>query len=190
MKLKWSLMELRRYQDDVLLLDGNIDLTGSLKERMNDVLDASLINVTGAISVDRDERFFVDLTLTVTLTLPSSRSLEPTDIDLVVPFSEVYMAPDVNPNDMDEFEGEELVFSLENEVLDLQKPIEDTILAAIPIKILTEEEKVAKDLPSGDGWELKLEEDGSYENDEFDIPENSPFSVLKELSMFDDEDEE
>lgn len=33
MKLKWSLMELKKYKDDILMLDGKVDLTTSLKER-------------------------------------------------------------------------------------------------------------------------------------------------------------
>lgn len=192
MKLKWSLQELHKYPEGIVMLDDSVDMVASLKERKNDLIDASSVDVQGVISIEEFKRYFVDLTLKVTLTLPSSRSLKPVELNLTIPFSEVYLAPDARKDAMEDID-EEIVFSLEQDILDLQKPIEDTILAAIPLKILSKEEESSKDLPSGNDWELILEEDAdsSKSNDASDTPENSPFAMLKDLDFdFSDDEEE
>lgn len=190
MNLKWSLVELRKYQNNLLLLDDNVDLTESLKSRKRDLIDATPVKVNGAITMEGNKKFFVDLTLDVVLTLPSSRSLDPVDLALTVPFSEIYLAPEVNQEEVDDLD-DEVVFSLEKDILDLQKPIEDTILASIPMKILSEEELNSDERPNGTDWELTLEgEDSRNSTNESDISKNSPFSVLKDLNLFDDADEE
>jgi uncharacterized protein len=187
MKLKWSLMELNKYKDSYFPLEGKADLTNSLKKRKQELIDASLVDINGMIDIQGNKRYYVDLTLNVTLTLPSSRSLEPVDIDLHIPFSEVYLAPDALGQDLEEFD-ETSIFSLEQDILDLQKPIEDTILASIPMKVLSEEEVNATELPTGNDWELSLEDEtDSKESTESSSPENSPFNVLK--GMFDEADE-
>lgn len=189
MNLKWSLAELRKYQNDLLLLDREVDMTNSLKSRKRDLIDAQPIKVTGAITMESLNKFYVDLSLATTLTLPSSRTLEPVDFELTATFSEVYLAPGVNQEDMDDLD-EEVVFSLEKDILDLQKPIEDTILASIPIKILSEEELTSDERPHGNDWELTLEgEDSRNSFAESDISENSPFSILKDLNLFNEEEE-
>jgi len=175
-----------------MMLDDQVDLTSSLKKRRDDLMDASPVNVQGAITAEANKRYFVDLTLDMTLTLPSSRSLEPVELDLTVPFSEVYLAPEAGQPAAEDLE-DEVVFSLEQAILDLQKPIEDTILASIPMKILSEEEQNSSDLPNGKDWELKLEGDSETSNsDESEMPENSPFAVLKDLdlNLSDDKDEQ
>lgn len=190
MKLKWSLMELQKYKDDILMLDGKIDLTTSLKERKKDLIDVSPILVRGTISVDEADRYYVDLGLETTLILPSTRSLEPVELELKTTFSEVYLAPGVDSDDPEtksELENE-LVFSLEYDMIDLRKPLEDTILASIPMKILSQEEQETQELPSGQGWEVTLEEDFPEETDESDVSENSPFNILKGLDLSNDKD--
>lgn len=192
MKLKWSLQELHKYPHGIAMLDGSVDMENSLKERKNDLIDASSVDVQGTISIEEFKRYFVDLTLNVTLTLPSSRSLEPVELTLTVPFSEVYLAPEAGQAAMEDI-GEEVVFSLEQDILDLQKPIEDTILAAIPLKVLSKDEESSNDLPSGNDWELILEENAgaSKANDASDTSKGSPFAMLKDhdFDFSDDEDE-
>src|SRR5690625_121617 len=184
MKLKWSLAELHKQPAGMLMLDEKVDVTDSLKERNNDLIDASVVDVQGAISIEAYKRYFVDLTLNVVLTLPSSRSLEPVELNLTVPFSEVYLAPDAGQTAVETLE-DEVVFSLEQDILDLQKPIEDTILAAIPMKVLSEDEKTSNDFPTGNHWEVKLEgeTDSSNNKDDADTSENSPFAILKDLDL-------
>ena len=190
MKVKWSLAELQKNQHGIYPVSGQADLTAALKSRRTDILDASLIDVQGAITVDGKKKFYVDITLTLNLTLPSSRSLEPVKLDLHIPFNEVYLAPDVKITDLEDTDEE--VFALELDILDLQKPIEDTILATIPMKVLTKEEESATDLPTGKDWQLVLEDDVDTVSKEKASAESksSPFDILKDLDLFNDEDEE
>lgn len=184
MKLKWSLAELHKQPSDMLMLEEKVDMKSSLKNRNDELIDVSLVDIQGVISIEAYKRYFVDLTLNVILTLPSSRSLKPVELNLTIPFSEVYLAPDAGQTAVEDLD-DEVVFALEQDILDLQKPIEDTILASIPIKVLSEEEKNSNDLPMGNDWEVKLEgdNDSSDMKDESDTPENSPFAVLKDLDL-------
>lgn len=190
MKVKWSLAELQKNQHGIYPVSGQADLTAALKSRRTDILDASLIDIQGAITVDGKKKFYVDITLTLNLTLPSSRSLEPVKLDLHIPFNEVYLAPDVKITDLEDTDEE--VFALELDILDMQKPIEDTILATIPMKVLTKEEESATDLPTGKDWQLVLEDDVDTVSKEKASTESksSPFDILKDLDLFNDEDEE
>ncbi len=188
MKLKWSLMELAKYQDQVMKLSGTIDLTNSLKNRKKDLIDATPVEIEGIISVENRDQILVDLMLKATLVLPSTRSLTPVDYELTTSLTELYLAPDFSQDELGET-ANEIVISLEKDILDLKKPIEDTILASIPMKILSEEELVSGKRPSGKDWELKLEgEDSSESAEESEVPQNSPFSILKDLDLFDEED--
>lgn len=184
MKLKWSLAELHKQPAGILMLDEKVDMTDSLKKRDTELMDVSLIDIQGTISIEASSRYFVDLTLNVILTLPSSRSLKPVKLDLTIPFSEVYLAPEAGQTAVETLE-DEVVFSLEQDILDLQKPIEDTILAAIPMKVLSEDEKTSNDFPTGNDWEVKLEgeTDSSNNKDDADTSENSPFAILKDLDL-------
>jgi len=184
MKLKWSLAELHKQPAGILMLDEKVDMTDSLKKRDTELMDVSLIDIQGTISIEAYSRYFVDLTLNVILTLPSSRSLKPVKLDLTIPFSEVYLAPEAGQTAVETLE-DEVVFSLEQDILDLQKPIEDTILAAIPMKVLSEDEKTSNDFPTGNDWEVKLEgeADSSNNKDDADTSENSPFAILKDLDL-------
>src|SRR5699024_5433160 len=191
MKFKWSLAELHKQPSDMLMLEEKVDMKNSLKNRNDELIDVSMVDIQGVISIEAYKRYFVDLTLNVILTLPSSRSLKPVELNLTIPFSEVYLAPDAGQTAVEDLD-DEVVFALEQDILDLQKPIEDTILASIPIKVLSEEEKNSNDLPMGNDWEVKLEgdNDSSDMKDESDTPENSPFAVLKDLDLDFSEDKD
>ena len=191
MKLKWSLVELAKYRNQPLVLDGKVDLTNTLKKRKKDLLDATPISIKGIVSSESNNRFIVDLTLDVTLTLPSSRSLTPVDFNMTVPFTELYLAPNVSQDLIDDDLDNQIVISLEKDILDLKKPIEDTILAAIPMKILSEEEIESNEMPRGEDWEVILEDDVvSNSSQESEKSKNNPFGALKELDLFNTEDEE
>ncbi|MDZ7834230.1 MAG: hypothetical protein U5K84_01655 [Alkalibacterium sp.] len=106
MKIKWALSELKKYQDSPLTLNGSVDLEKSLKERDSDVIAASPVFLDGIITVDEKSVYYVDMTLKVKVTLPSSRSLEPVDVSMEIPFSEIYLAPD-SPVSLEQFSEDE-----------------------------------------------------------------------------------
>ncbi len=191
MKLKWSLAELQKNQNGIYPVSGQADLSDSLKSRNRELLNVSLIDIAGSISIEGKRRYYVDLTLDVDLTMPSSRSLEPVVLDLTIPFNEIYLAPSVRVTDFEDLDEDD-VFSLEMDILDLHKPIEDTILAAIPLKILSKEEEESNDLPTGHDWAFMLEDDVASPSTDEEITSSkpSPFDVLKDLQLFEDAEED
>lgn len=191
MKLKWSLAELQKNQNGIFPISVVADLKNSLMSRNSELIEVSPVEVSGSISIEGKKRYYVDLTLDVDLTLPSSRSLEPVTLDMAIPFNEVYLAPEVRVSDLEDLDEDD-VFSLEQDILDLRIPIEDTILAAIPLKVLSKEEEESTDLPNGQDWVLMLEDeaDSPQEKGESGGSKPSPFDVLKDLDLFDSDKED
>jgi uncharacterized protein len=181
MKIKWALNELKKYSEEPLQISGQVDLEQHLQKRDEQILAASPIQLDGVLAVEELNEYLVDLHLHVTLTLPSSRSLTPVEVELSIPFSETYLAPGHLP-DPEKYGEDEIVIELESEVLDLQKPLEDSILTAIPSQVLTEEEQQSNLMPSGNEWEVISEEDhhaGLSKGKSSE--EDSPFAALKDL---------
>lgn len=189
MKLKWALAELAKYKTEPLVIDGKVDLTNSLKKRRKDILDATPVSVKGIVMLEGENRYLVDLNLEVTLTLPSSRSLEPVPYEMNIAFTEIYLAPNLSQDTVEELD-DQIVISLEKDIIDLRKPIEDTLIASIPMKILSKEELVSNERPKGDDWELILEgEESSEKIKDPEVPENNPFGILKDLNLFKEDEE-
>lgn len=180
MKIKWALNELKKYQDSPLTIDGTVDLEKSLKERDDSILSASPVSLKGTVSVDEKSVYYVDMMINVTVKLPSSRSLEPVEMLMTVPFSEVYLANDSSVS-VEQFSEGELVEPLSTDTLDLKKPIEDAILTSKPSQIFTSKELESDEMPKGNDW-VVLPED-KHNNDMYSSSdEGDPrFAVLKGL---------
>lgn len=191
MKLKWSLAELQRYRNDYYPVSGVVNLTNALKNRKDDLIDASSIEIEGTITLEGSDKYYVDLTLDLTLTLPSSRSLEPVDLDMTLPFHEVYLAPDARIVASEDEIEDDLYFYLTKDILDLQIPIEDTILASIPLKVLSKKEQDSYELPSGQDWSMQLEDemDSKPVSDESAKSKASPFDILKDMDLFSEDED-
>lgn len=191
MKLKWSLAELQRYRNDYYPVSGVVNLTNALKNRKDDLIDASSIEIEGTITLEGSDKYYVDLTLDLTLTLPSSRSLEPVDLDMTLPFHEVYLAPDARIVASEDEIEDDLYFYLTKDILDLQIPIEDTILASIPLKVLSKKEQDSYELPSGQDWSMRLEDemDSKPVSDESAKSKASPFDILKDMDLFSEDED-
>lgn len=179
MKIKWALNELRRNDNEPFRLQGEVDLEASLIERSNDIIKASPIQIDGWIIVEGDDTFIVDARLHTQLTVPSTRSLQPVDIQCDAKLSETYLAPGIIPESTESF-ADELLIELDLQELDLTKSIEDSIILAIPSKVLSDEESSDDNLPQGNDWEVMTEEihkTASQKQSE----EDSPFAALKDL---------
>ena len=185
MKIKWALNELRKQDNEPTRIQGQIDLESSLTKRSKSILAAGPVTIDGWIITEGEDAFIVDCNLRVALTVPSTRSLTPVDIDCRARLQETYLAPgrEASQEDLDQ---DELVIQLDSQELDLQKPIEDSIILAIPTKVLTEEEEEKGIFPKGDDWEVMTEE-GLKQQRKDQAQEDSPFAALKDL--FPDEDE-
>ncbi|MGX6961475.1 YceD family protein [Vagococcus xieshaowenii] len=184
--MKWSLMELRRYQHEPLVIDTTIELADTLLKRDETILGVGPVKVVGTINVEPRE-YIAQVQFDVVLTLPSSRSLEPVDYPMTIAFDEIYMIPEEYAL-VKGTEGYEHAIILESSTLDLREAIEDYILLNIPLKVLTEEEMLADELPSGDAWTIMSEEDYLYQQMETQAQTIDP--RLAKLSALLDNNEE
>lgn len=186
MKIKWALNELNKHQDSPLTLNGSVDLEKSLKKRDGELISASPVSLKGSMIVEEKSVYYVDLMVSVNLVVPSSRSLEPVDVSLKFPLSEIYLAPD-SPVSLEQFAEEELVERLSEDILDLNKPVEDAILTNIPSQVFTKEELETDEMPSGKDW-IVLPEDQYNDDSHSSNDEGDPrFAVLKDLFKEDNE---
>ena len=89
--------------------------------------------------------------------VPSTRSLKPVSIKDSFTFTENYA--EVLPSE-DEDAG--TVILIENDIIDLQKAVEDNLLLNLPTSNLTDAEKENGEFPEGEGWTVISEE--NYKN--------------------------
>ncbi|MGM0213032.1 YceD family protein [Enterococcus sp. AZ109] len=154
--MKWSTIELRRYQDEPLNFSDTMDVGESLKQRDSEILAVAPVKVTGILSVGKKE-YILHYRLTTTVTVPSSRSLEPVDMSLDLSVDEIFMTQAQWSEQVDDREEEIIV--LDSDIIDLTDSVEDNILLAIPLQVLTDEEKDGKNLPKGNDWQVVSEEE-------------------------------
>lgn len=186
MKIKWALNELNKYQDSPLTLNGSVDIEKSLLKRDEELISASPVTLKGSLTVEEKSVYYVDMMVSVEVVVPSSRSLEPVDVALEFPFSEIYLAPD-SPVSLEQFSEEELVERLSEDILDLNKPIEDAIITNIPSQVFTKKERETDEMPSGKDW-VVLPEDQHNDDSHSSNDEGDPrFAVLKDLFKEDNE---
>ncbi|MFV0559500.1 MAG: YceD family protein [Enterococcus sp.] len=155
--MKWSLLELRKYQETPLAFDEELNLKDSLMKRDNLILDVAPIKVNGLLMVNKKD-YLVHYTVHTILTLPSSRSLEPVQYPMEFTVDEVFMTEEQFQTRDDLISADEILI-IEGNQINLDESVEDNILLAIPMQILTDEEEQATDLPKGSDWEVLSEED-------------------------------
>ena len=154
--MKWSLLELNKYKDNPLEFSETLDLKASLMKRDHLILDVSPVKTTGILSVGKEE-YLIHYRIDVIVTVPSSRSLTPVPLSMVIDVDEVFMTQEQYQNKDDRLSDEEIIL-LEKPTIDLDESVEDNILLAIPIQVLTEEEQTSNDMPKGNDWEVLSEE--------------------------------
>ncbi len=186
MKIKWALNELNKYQDSPLTFNESVDLEKALLKRNDELISVGPVTLKGSLAVEERSVYYVDMMVSVAVVVPSSRSLEPVDVSLRFPFSEIYLAPE-SPVSLEQFSEEELVERLSEDILDLNKPIEDAILTNIPTQVFTKEERETDEMPSGKDW-VVLPEDQHNDDSHSSNDEGDPrFAVLKDLFKEDNE---
>ena len=91
--MKYSLLELRKYQEQTIELNETLDLKEAVLARDSQVIDLAPVQVSGFLEVKANE-YFTHYHLTTVMTLPSSRSLEPVAVPLSVDVDELFMTPE------------------------------------------------------------------------------------------------
>ncbi len=185
--MKWSLLELRRYQEQPLTFQTTLDLKDELKARDKEIIDLAPVEVKGIVSVNPTE-YILHYTLSTVMTLPSTRSLEPVALPITFTVDEVFMTPEQFQH-KDERMKEEEILLLETQTLDLSESVADNLLLEIPLQVLTEEEKRATTLPKGENWAV-LSEEEYLEMKESQAESQVDPRLAKLSSLFENSDED
>lgn len=171
------LSEIRK-RPDGFHFDQVCDVKEKLLERDPQILDLKDVRVVGDVYYDAG-LYLLHYQLSYEVTLPSSRSMTPVSLKEVQDVQELFIeATDVaGKQDMVD---DQLVLVLEEDNIDLDESIVDNILLAIPLQVLTEEEKQSQELPTGQDWTV-LTEDQYQSLKEEKQKENNPFASLQGL---------
>lgn len=187
MKTRWTFNELEAYIHEPLHVTGELSLEDELKKRSKMIYSATPVKFDGYFFADlEDEEYTLSATIQSDMVLASSRSLDPVDFPLEIQITEIYLPPHQRQR-LDEFD-DEVVLVQEDEQVDLKEVVVESILASIPIQILTPEEKTSNEMPKGDHWEIISEDDVEARRKERLETDGDPrFDVLK--SLFDENQE-
>lgn len=167
---------------DGIAFDKSIEVTEELKARNAEILDLSPVNVTGKVRYEAGF-YFLDYQMDYRITLASSRSLLPVEVQETVLVNEIFVDDESLLKDQDLAEAE-MVLVIEDEIIQLVESVADNILLNIPIKILTPEEEAGAGLQTGNDWAVLTEDDFQTSQQE-QKEANSPFAQLQ--GLFDQE---
>ena len=150
--MKWSIQELNKFKDTGLTIDTTLDLKDSLLKRDQDILDVSPVHVKGHLTVNPREYIVVG-EVKCQVTVPSTRTLVPTTIDLNFTFDEIYMTKEQFENRIAS-DDDDFIMVLDKDYIDLDSIVEDYILLNIPLQVLTSDEMTSDEMPKGNDWEV------------------------------------
>ena len=154
--MKWSLLELK-IPRDTANVRRSVELKNQLIKRDGQIIDLSPVKITGMMSVGKHE-YLLHYRVETTITLPSTRSLTPVALPMDFTVDELFMTPEQFQR-RDEMIPEEDVLIIEGQTISLDDSVADNLLLAIPMQVLTEEEKKSTEMPSGNDWAVLSEED-------------------------------
>lgn len=151
--MKWTLKQIRDYRDQVLNFETELLIEDALIKREPTVIHLDPVQVAGYL-VARGQEYVLHCQLETTITLPSSRTLEPTPVKLSLPIKERYVGIE-DDSDVDEYEETTIV--LEHDYIDLEPAVLDAISLNLPVRVIGEHEDDDY-LPSGNDWTVVTEE--------------------------------
>ena len=165
-----------RKNPDGLAFEQGFDLTQELQVRNPEILNVQDIFASGIVQYE-DGLYFLDYDLSYTITLASSRSMEPVEQKESYLVNEVFAEAHSGKVDQDLI-ADDLVLPIENEEINLAESVADNIL------LLTAEEEASDSMPSGNDWQVMTEEEYQQSKQE-QKEKNSSFASLQ--GLFDEE---
>ena len=177
--MKWTLKEIKEHRDEPVYFSETVNREASLMKRDNEILAVSDIKATGFLLYE-NQSVLANFQIDYTITLPSSRSLEPIELALTVPIFETYVEDE---EDIEGFDNpEDVIIPIENGEIDLVPAIEDMILLSIPVQVLTAEEIASGRMPQGESWSVVTEDDYEQQRAKEKEEQGDPrFAGLKAL---------
>lgn len=179
--MKWSITQLKKYQNEPFTFDKEIDMK-YLIDRVDELIDISPIKVTGDVQV-RMHEIIVNLDINGVLTLPCARTLKPVELPFDTTSVEIF--------ELDEFsesynDDDELRHKLEGGMINLLPIIEELVILEKPLQVFSEgSEDISM---AGDGWEVIGEDQiESTEDSEQETEKKVDPRLQKLQQFFDDE---
>lgn len=173
--MKWRFSDLQNFGEEVKHFTETLDVKDRLIGDFGNVVkDVSPVEVKGFTQADRAD-IIVHATVNVTVTTPSTRSLELVEVPLNFDIDEVYIQDSTH---LDRYEEEQSVVVVEKDI-DFQEAVAEYIVVNIPLQVLTEEEAKGQDMPTGQDWTVLTETD--YENQADEEQSNTPLAGLADL---------
>lgn len=160
----------------------SLDVTEELKGRNAEILDLTPVLAQGSVRFEAGF-YFLDYSMSYTITLASSRSLAPVERVETIAVNEIFVADESVLKEKDLVDAD-MVLVVEDEQIRLDESVADNILLAVPLKILTPEEEAGFAMPSGNDWAV-LTEDDFQESQQKKKEASSPFAQLQ--GLFDQE---
>ncbi|WP_125769927.1 YceD family protein [Companilactobacillus furfuricola] len=181
--LNWDVQEVRKYKDKPFDFKEQLDVEKDLKERYSDIISAQPVDVSGNLFNDRG-LVISDVKVAIKLTVPSTRSLDPVDLNLEFRINEAYNIDNI---DTEEIEDYAIIIPIDDDTptINVYESVIDNILLNIPTQVLTEKEKTEDIMPSGKNWTVISEDEFKKQKEEEHV--NPEFAKLKNL--FKDEDQ-
>jgi len=175
-ELMLHIQEIRKNPDG-LAFEKKLDLAEELKERNPEILDVQDILAKGKVQYE-DGLYFLDYDLSYTITLTSSRSMEPVELKESYLVNEIFMEEGQAASQ--ELIDQDLVLPIENGEINIAESVADNILMNIPLKILTAEEEAGQGFLSGQDWQIMTEEEFAAAQ-KAQKEKNNPFASLQGL---------
>lgn len=184
--LNWDVQDVRKYKDKPFAFNEELDLEKELIKRSKEIIKVGMTKINGQLFNDNG-LVISDVKVDTTLTVPSTRSLNPVELTLKFRINEAYNIDDI---DTDEIDENTVIIPIDEEhpTVNVYESIMDNILLNIPSQVLTEEEAEGKAMPSGNNWEVISEEDYQKQKEE-DKQVNPEFAKLKGLFKDNEEKE-
>src|SRR5690606_22683766 len=135
--LKWTVMQLRKYQGQILEIDESVDVEKELQSRDDEIRGASPIHVKGSVTIDAQKATF-HLHLTGTLVLPCSRTLNDVNYDVATSSIETFLLDSVSEYEVSEDED---IHEPEAGMIDLIPIIIEILLLEVPLQVVCDEAK-------------------------------------------------
>lgn len=152
--MKWSINQLKKFQDKGLEIDEKVQLDDLMK-RDPQIRSISPIHIKGKIDISSNRATF-HLHISGEMILPCSRTLVDVHYPIQIDTKETFL---FQASDYAVDSDEEELHHVQGDVIDLKPVIEELILLEIPMQVYSEEVLNNRSNPqSGKGWELINEE--------------------------------
>lgn len=161
--MKWTIRKLRESKQELLSFDEVLNIAEQATSREASIIHLEPVHVSGYFVV-REQEILLHCDAHISITLPSSRSLDPTEVKLDIPIKERYVYPELDVS-VDQYEETTIV--LEHDYIDLEQAVLESLLLNLPQRVVSKEE-LEQPLPKGNHWTVLTEDEYHQQQEQED----------------------